>query len=315
LSYVYTVKSDVSLKPVFTQDAVKLDTPDNSDSKLIYKEGTGGAAIALDRKSGNKLFTTGVSKIMFYVYTSADANKEDYIARFYMYGYDGAATTNCITSFATLDGVEYKYIRGGNGGFWITDTVYFFGMLADLIGYDYSDGQNYYFAAQRIAEEGTIYSDSDISEIGANGFCRNENASSEKFTITVENGLIDGELTTVEAGYGVVLNITANAFEDSEFGYWKYVTYADDGSETLGAIISDKADFTLTVKSSLTIRAVAMTDVVKTKLEAPDNSNNQMINFNGAITEYDRQKNEDGSRKTAFADAVAYIRYYIYILR
>ena len=309
-SLAYTIKGDTSIKAVFTQETIKLATPDNSASKLIYKEGTGSAAIALDR--AGKLFVTGVDHVMFYVYTSPDANIEDYVARFVMYGYDGAATTECVATFATLDGVEYKYIRGGNGGYWITDTVYFYGMLADLIGYDYSYGQNYYFAAQRIAAEGTAYEDSDISVIGSTGFARDESKSNEKYTVTVENGLIDGSLTTVEAGYGVVLNITSNPFEDGEFGCWRYVTYAEDGTETLGAVASENSDFALTVTSSIILRSVAL-EGERIKLEAPDNSNNQMITFNGATTEYDRQKNEDGTKKTAFTTGVARIRYYMYV--
>ena len=66
---------------------------------------------------------------------------------------------------------------------------------------------------------------------------------------------------------------------------------------------------------SVTIRAIEK-PADRIKLDAPDNSNNQMFNklaSNGAITEYDRQKNEDGSAKTAFTEGVAYVRFYMYV--
>ena len=307
MTMTVSVTGNMSVKAVFTQETIKLDTPDNSESKLIYKEGTGNAAIAFDR-AGTKMFAEGVDHILFYVYTSADADKSDYVARFIFNRYDGAANTNCNTSFATLDGKEYKYVRGGNGAYWITDVAYFYGMLADLIGYDYSYGQTYYFAAQAIAVKDTVYTDSDISEIGANGFARDESKSNEKYTVTVENGLIDGEHTTVEVGYGVVINLKAGAFENDEFGVWKYVTYDESGEAVLGNLISDSEEISFTVTSSVTIRAIAKSSVNLIKLDAPDNTGNKMIVFNGATIEYDRQ-----TTGTAFVEGVDRIRYWIFL--
>ena len=314
LTMTVSVTGNMSVKAVFTQETVKLDTPDNSAGKLIYKEGTGTAAIAFDR-AGTKMFAEGVDHILFYVYTSADADKSDYVARFIFNRYDGAANVDCNTSFATLDGKEYKYVRGGNGAYWITDVAYFYDMLRELIGYDYSYGQNYYFAAQAIAVKDTVYTDSDISAIGANGFARDESKSNEKYTVTVENGLIDGEYATIEAGYGVVITLKAGAFENDEFGVWKYVTYDESGEAVLGNLISDSEEINFTVTSSVTIRAIAKSSVDLIKLDAPDNTDNKMISIqsgngasNSGIIEYDRQ-----TTGTAFVDGVDRIRYWIFL--
>ena len=311
---------EATVVAVFVDTLRKIATPNNSASQKIYMESSG--TIALDR--GGTMFGTGVEYVLFYVYISADANKEDYIAQFKLNRYDGSPSISIVTSFETMDGVVYQSVQGGKGSFWIANEC-FYTVLKDILGYSYSDGKTYYFAVQSIAYTEAIdengiaitYQNSEISEIGSDGFARDASVGTEEYTISVSNGTIDGEHTTVNAGYGVVINITANAKEDDEFAYWVYVTYDENGAEVLGEHYSDDESITLTVASSLSIKAMYQSEVVeRIKLDAPDNSSNQMINFNypssGKI-QYDQQKNEDGSAKTAFTEGVAYIRYWIFI--
>lgn len=309
LSFTYTVSGDATLIPVFSQDTIKLDTPDNSTGKAISK--LNANVIELDR-IGTTLFGTGVADAMFYVYTSPDANKDDYVARFIFSGeYKDAAVASIVTCFRTLDGTEYRCIRGGNANYWIDGLDMFYSMLKELLGYYYSEGQKYYFAVQLIAQEGTVYENSDISAIGPNGFASDESKGNEMYTVTIENGTIDGSLTTVTAGYGVTINLKAVMPEGKEFGYWAIVTYNADGGETIGASFSSLSEATYTVTSSVTIRAIEK-PADRIKLDAPSNANNEMFKVSGAITEYDRQKNEDGSAKTAFVEGVGRVRFYMY---
>ena len=301
----------------------KLATPDNSDDKLFYR--ANATYIEIDRavdENGDRvsMFGLGTDYVVVYVYESADADKDDYVAQFKLYGYadhsnDGAINTS-ITSMD--DSISKKIIRGSDGNLYIHKAEFnvFYDFLRDIIGYNYSYGQTYYFAAQAVAAEGTAYESSDISAIGANGIVRDASKGTDKYTVTVQNGTIDGELTTVTAGYGVAVNVVANAFENDEFAAWKLVTVGEDGTETVGEVYSDSETFTLTVTSSLTIRAVGKSETQKVKLATPDDSNNQMITFvvsgSNFYIEFDRQKNADGSADTVFDEGVAYVRYYMY---
>ena len=305
----FEMPNDVAVvEAVFVSTVIVLDTPDNTDSKALYSNGT---AIEIDR-IGTTLFGTGVADVMFYIYTSPDADKNDYVGKFIMSGeYDGVPVGSIVTCFRDLDGNEYRIIYGGNTNYWATDYNTFFSMLKNILGYEYSDGQTYYYAVQLLAVEGGDYSDSDISAIGPNGFARDASKGTEKYTITVENGTIDGSLTTITAGYGVNIKLSAIMPEGKEFGYWTYVIYNEDGSETLGTIVSSDSDAVYTVNSSIVLRAVEK-PADRIKLDAPTNANNEMFKVSGAITEYDRQKNEDGSAKTAFVDGVGRVRFYMY---
>ena len=314
--YVHTVTENATVKAIFVVEKTKLATPDNSASKLLYY--ASASYIEIDR-AGTTMFVTGTDYVLFYVYESADANKDDYVAQFKLYGYADHSNDGAInTSIASMDGESLKIIRGSDGNLYIHKTEFnaFYDFLRDIIGYNYSYGQTYYFAAQAVAAEGTAYESSDISAIGANGFARDASKGTDKYTVTVQNGTIDGELTTVTAGYGVAVNVVANAFENDEFAAWKLVTVGEDGTETVGEVYSDSETFTLTVTSSLTIRAVGKSETQKVKLATPDNSNNQMITFvvsgSNFYIEFDRQKNADGSADTVFDEGVAYVRYYMY---
>ena len=310
--YVYTVTENATVKAVFVVEKTKLATPDNSASKLFYYANAN--YIEIDRATdadGNRvsMFVTGTDHVVFYVYESADADKADYVAQFTLYG----STTTVVekAAFTSVDGSKsIKVVLGENGNFYIYKTEFdaVHNFLRDLIGYNYSYGQTYYFAAQAVAAEGTAYESSDISEISATGIVRDASKGTDKYTVTVGNGTIDGERTTVTAGYGVVVNVAANAFENDEFACWKDV-------ET-GAIYSESEAFALTVTSSLTIRAYGKSETQKIKLATPDNSNNQMITFvvSGSTfyIEFDRQKNADGTADTAFDEGVAFVRYHMY---
>lgn len=319
-TFVYTVTENVSLKAVFVknEELVKtpLATPDNSGSKLIYKEPSG--SIALDRSASGSIFGPYVQSAIFNIYTAADSSESVGSFRVTVeYGKPSQGGIVTVGSISSIDGsLSYDLIHGDPNNYYIIDTSKFYEILADAIGYKYSDGQTYYFAAQSVAYEDSLYSDSQFSQIGAKGFARNPDVGTETYTVTLLDGKIDGNLTTVEAGYGVKLSLSAEMPEGMDvFGGWKVVTSSGE-EETYGETLSTQLNFVYTVTSSVTIRPVFYnsSEMEFIKLEAPDNSADQMIKFNaqGAECWYDRQKTEDGGRKTALGEGVAYIMYYIY---
>ncbi len=322
-TFVYTVTENVSLKAVFVknEELVKtpLATPDNSESKLIYKEPSG--SIALDRSASGSIFGPYVQSAIFNIYTAADSSESVGSFRVTVeYGKPSQGGAVTVGSISSIDGsLSYDLIYGDPNNYYIIDTSKFYEILADAIGYKYSDGQTYYFAAQSVAYEDSLYSDSQFSQIGAEGFARNPDVGTETYTVTLLDGKIDGNLTTVEAGYGVKLSLSAEMPEDKDvFRGWKVVTLGAEGEEIYGETISTQLSFVYTVTSSITLRPVFYnsSEVEFVKLEAPDNSADQMIKFkvggNVALIEYDRQTTESGESKTAFAEGVDHLECYIY---
>lgn len=179
----------------------------------------------------------------------------------------------------------------------------FYDLLRDIIGYNYSYGQTYYFAAQAIAKEGMAYESSDISAIGTNGFARDASKGTEKYTVTVENGTIDGEHTTVEAGYGVVLTLTMNSETAGIFKGWYLV---DAEGNEIGDALSTANEYVYTVTENATVKAVFVEE--KTKLATPDNSESKLLYLKstGDFIEIDR------AGTTMFVAGTDHILFYIY---
>ena len=313
LMHIVTVTGNASYRAVFVTEKTKIATPDNSDSKLFYLSSTGYIEIdrAVDGEGARvSMFQNGVDHVVFYVYESADAAKDNYVARFAL---KGTPVSIGIIDFTSIDGtVSANVVRGQNGNYYIDkgEQNSFYNFLRTLIGYNYSYGQTYYFAAQAIAAEGTAYESSDISEIGADGFARDASKGNERYTVTVADGLIDSSLTSVTAGYGIELTLSTEAQEGKFFKGW-YLTDAE-GNE-IGEALSGDLTYTVTVTASASYKAVFASE--KTKLATIDNTNNEMITFvktNTFYIELDRHKNADGTANTAYDVGVDYVRYYMY---
>ena len=331
MNITYTVTGDADIVADFVAESdierTKLVTPNNTASKMIGRAADG--AIELDRdRTGegesqvrNTMFTPGVSSVIYYIYSASDADTAAPIGRFRMRvipGADAANGTAMVGWVETIDGaVSKKIVRGTAGDYYIdrTNANEYYDLLKSILGYNYSEGQTYYYAAQTIAAENTIFTDSEISVIGEIGFAQDANKPSELFTVTVLDGKIDGTETMVTAGYGVKLTLTAEMPEGKDtFLGWKIVTYDDNNAEVLGDVVSYDLPYTMSVNGAVTLRPVFANsgEITAEKLAAPDNSKNQMIVFKAHIIEYDRQTDTDGNKMTAFALGVSYIEYYIY---
>ena len=316
--FEYIVKGNITLLASYVEESTvkktPLPTPDNSQSKLIYKEGAGNSAIALDR-APQSMFTAETDHVLYYIYTSTDANTETgYIGQFILkplYGADAGGGSAFVGKLESMDGTVVKEIvRGRVGDYYILTANELYDFLRLILGYKYSEGQPYYFAAQAIAAEGTIYTDSEISAIGSNSIVRDESKPAGFFTVKVlGDAKIDGELTEVQAGYGVVLTLTTEMPEGMDtFMGWRVVTLGDDEEETLGSTLSKDLTYNMAVTGDVILRPTFAnsSELGATKLAAPDNSQDQMIKFKGATIEYDRQG------QTAFVEGVAYLLYHMY---
>lgn len=312
LTYEYTVTGNAVIIAQYVEETAQepIETPDNSQSALIRKAGNG--AIEFDR-SGNTMFTAATDHVVYYVYDSKDAQSGEYIGQFKMRvepGKDSYGGNAMVGWLETMDGsVSEKIVRGVEGNYYVDviDSGRFYNFLKTILGYKYGEGKTYYFAAQAIAVPDTAYTDSEISAIGSVGIVQDASKPAGDYTVAVSGGKIDGVETEVTACYGVRLTLTAEKPEDKDtFVGWK------DGE---GTIVSHAPNFVYTVTGSVSLTAEfidSAEDAVK--LEAPDNSNDQMIafNVNGAECQYDRQKDETGEPKTALGEGVAYVMYYVY---
>lgn len=108
---------------------------------------------------------------------------------------------------------------------------------------------------------------------------------------------------------GSVVTLTVDGkYSGLQFTGWQ-ATYRDaDGSDKT-EIISTESRYDLTVTKDMYVTACFN----ESKLATPDNSKGQMFSVSANTAyELDRQKNEDGSRKTALVDGCGYLLYTAY---
>lgn len=163
------ISENVTLTAVFG-DLQYLFSAPLMDQNQMFKHNESYSILEFDR-GGSTAFTEHVEYIMFYIYTSADADKDDYVGRFIM----DRNTTDGSFRLATVDGETLLELEGAAGNLWLqTKNSYnkrqLFDMLAKVIGESYSDGQGYYLAAQTCGAECSVYAPSEISEIGPSEF-------------------------------------------------------------------------------------------------------------------------------------------------
>ena len=165
--YVDSEISVIGTNGLTTEISNKLATPDNTQNKLIAKNGN---YLEIDRAA--TMFEENTDHVVFYIYKSATADKSEYVGQFILTG--NSVEVNGITaSVKSMDGTIVKEIvRGWNGNLYIyTDEYYqFCAFVKEILGNEFAEQQTYYFAAQSIATKESGFKDSEISAIGTNGF-------------------------------------------------------------------------------------------------------------------------------------------------
>lgn len=174
-AYTFRVVANVSLTAEFA-DSIQLVAPKNDANQMFSypKYGSGRNTTELDRQKdadgkSKTAFVEGVDYILYHVYTSPEANRDtDAIATFML-----VKDENNAGRVVTMDGSVFMGCGNTPGNYYIDNTpdAIYFAFFRAVIGDTYSETQNYYFAAQSIAQQGTAYTNSEISEIGTVSIC------------------------------------------------------------------------------------------------------------------------------------------------
>ncbi len=338
--YTFTVTQNVTLEAGFgelrTEQLPALSSKDNKDypdTGLIYREPGGAVALmrtattAAERKSA---FPEGVDYICYKIYSSVDADKEnDCLGEIKLYPNSASTGVADYAKLSSMDGKMSMNVRGNDKDMYFDGVDYpkFQNLIKYVLGYNYSAGQEYYFAAQYRGSGNNIitfrddfalrYENGDISDICTCAFVENASAPKDKFTVTVLNGSIDGNLTEVTAGYGanITLSIEAPA-EGMIFLGWKTVTMNGE-EEVYGDLISRNLTCSYTVKGNVTLKAhiVDESSIEFSKLDTPVMGDNKIIYEEqvGGTIAIDRTFNGSNPRvSTLFGDDVAYSVFYMY---
>ncbi len=310
-------------------EIVKLPTPDSSANAnypttgIIYREPNG--AIAVDRLAGSatSMFASPVEYVRFDIYTSPDADPDQPIGSFKIRVTQGGATTNTIGWIETMDGTSsYKIVRGGAKNYYFdTNLSDFYNILNKAIGYSYSAGQSYYFAATSVINRDVInpetdtvtrYVSSDRSAITTSPIIPNANASTKIFNINVVNGTIDGNKTTVSAGHGATVTVIANELTNDNGNYifdgWYEVSYDAFGNETVGAKVSTLTKYTFAASKNVTLKAVYIDEESLPRLSTPSTADNKLI-YKEAGGSWALDRSSAGSM---FDKNVDYVIFYLY---
>lgn len=168
--YTFAASKNVTLKAIYVDEESlpRLSTPSVEDNKLIYKEA--GGSWALDRSSSGSMFDSNVDYVIFYLYASPDADKNDYVGAFMMkvdinIPADGG---NAIVGYVSLlDGTNvHSVVRGHPKNYWIVaaNAGNLTSMMQAALGSNYSSGQSYYYACQKVSSN-PAYRNSEISDI------------------------------------------------------------------------------------------------------------------------------------------------------
>lgn len=157
-----------------------LETPDNSEDKLYYREANG--AIAIDRIKGNPetIFESNVQYIEMFIYNSTTANTAtDSLGSFKMAIDPDSTSTERAGWISTLDGTIGMHLKGGSGNYYIdVNLETFIKIITTAVGTNYNPNYNYYLAGKAVAYENALiedgkpvkYTSSGISQIGKTGF-------------------------------------------------------------------------------------------------------------------------------------------------
>ena len=177
-SYTFRVSEDVELKAE-TSDKITLATPANDSNQMFKYVGYGDNRNTTefdrqketDGQTSKTAFVEGVDYVLYYIYTSPNAEKTDYVGQFMLVQTEG---TNAV--IRTMDGSVSIGAGSTPGNYYIDNTAKetYFAFFRAAIGEDYDAYTQYYFAAQAVAVEDSLYTDSEISEIGTSGICEQQ---------------------------------------------------------------------------------------------------------------------------------------------
>lgn len=379
--YTFTVNENTTLTAEFG-DLVYLKTPANDANQMFNKKASGYSdmIVELDRQKTpegerDTAFDEGVDYILYYLYTSPDADKNDYVGQFKMDQTNGTGA-----EIMALDG-SHAIGCGSTPGDYYFDRVSnddFFGLIEAAVGEDYSPYETYYAAAQVVGVENSVYVSSGVSEIGTSVIQRNaaytvsvvggeitggeivgvnnKFAAGTECTVkaTVEEGYffdhweIDGQTVSYEEEYTFKVNantvVTAVTMEftgetasvsvvggriegeegtTAELPIGKMITVVAEIPEGKGLVCWKSGDeqvydyYIYTFRVREDIELVAEFGDLHEAFETPANDANQMFTkkasgYSDMIVELYRQKTEDGSIKSAFAEGVEYIEFHLY---
>lgn len=114
--------------------------------------------------------TPGIDYLVWYIYTSPEANKEDYVGTFLFYSEINGGTSK----ITTMDGTIVASYLGGNnndrcnwGG---AGAEEFEQLVAYSVGESFDEHTDYYFAIRLISKYDSGFADSEISAIDASSF-------------------------------------------------------------------------------------------------------------------------------------------------
>ena len=174
--YQFVVEGDTTIKAEFAEQVHEFATPEMDANQMFSYKGD-YKPLEFDRGSATA-FAPNVDHVKFYIYTSPDADKEDYIATFILDANGPDGGSGQVYRLATEDGQTLLALEGGAGNLWLdTKDGYnkdkLFEMFAKVIGENYSADQEYYLAAQACGAAGSIYAPSEISVIGPAPFKQN----------------------------------------------------------------------------------------------------------------------------------------------
>ncbi|MCL2062425.1 MAG: hypothetical protein FWH03_07385 [Firmicutes bacterium] len=328
-TYVHRVTQAETLTAVFEEISTQIQLPAiqaGTSNGLIHRETINAQAIAFDRVATMpSIFLDGADHVRVHIYDSSASSVS--LGHFKLVLNTATPPdTQQAGWFMSTDETIQSNFKGQTKNYYLEGAQFsdFERIVRHALGYEYSDSGTYYFAMQAAAPQGGVAYDGGIELTVNDGaisgkstwmYQRNASAPAGKFTVELvtEGALIDGQYTSVEAGYGVLLTLTVPPSFTEEgaeiFGWFTALPDGQGGYTSGGVLLSGLATFYHTVTGNVTLMVAPVGEDIQV-LPAPDNTNNAMININppGAVGQirYDRQ-----SGGTAFVTGVDYIMYYV----
>ena len=265
MSFVISnIKRDMTISAVYG-DLIKFATPEMDQNQMFRYKGD-YRPLEFDRGT-TSAFVEGTKHVMFYMYTSTWADKDDYVGRFIL-----DANGHGGYRLATVDGETLIELEGSAGNLWVeTKNDYtrddLFAAFAKVLGEKYSSTTPYYLAAQTCGEEGSVYATGDISVIGPAVFIEKTVAT---HTVNVKGGVITGtELTSVTAYEGQTVSITATS---DDFLYWLVNGSEQVEEKTYEFVVEGDTQLVAVSGEMYTISVVGGTVDGETEISLPDGS-------------------------------------------
>ena len=165
-----TNQSEYNITANYVDTTAQAPTLDNTTQGFNWymPDGTYAQAAEFFRYGRpSDLFDT-TDYLIYYIYDSQTANKDDYVGMFYVYNEDSGYAAD---EFVSADGQRRISYDGGSGDACIQGTAIQTALdpfMEYCIGEEFDEMQNYYFAIRRVGKivGDEVYGDSDISAIG-----------------------------------------------------------------------------------------------------------------------------------------------------